>query len=754
MKTLKLILVILQVIVFVATVGKLIYDHFNSILLYFLAYPIIVLLSIFALILIILAVCIFEINFARKIKLKNSFDVSKPVNKLNPKNDKLGITEYRDFYIERESDKEIENLLKEREYVFITGIPMLGKTRMAFEAIKKLKGYYLLKPKYGELDIQKLKLPFFKKKIVLFLDDLDKYAGKNLDDLIRELKERTQDFIVIATCRSGMEFDQIFAKKEMEDLLTQCQKAKIEPRKLKRNEESQLAVLVKKRLEQIASDGTPGSITIDLRYMKERYENLGDEKSILKSLKLLGQSNIFLWKENLVKEVSRLVFDLNVETAKWGGYTKSLLNNEFIKKSTNKIFISPDVYLDDRFLDDYSIEDDDLKSLVKILYDQLKDSENLFYLGNAFYYRNNWTQAEDCYRKSSDINPTFALAYAGLADVCVTKYDTYFERKVAVLDEAEKASQNALSIDPDLPEAHRALGRVYQYQKKPEKAIEEFEKAIKLRPNFCEAYRSLGWAYEKLGNFVEATDSARKALEIRPTDKETLRLLGIINYDQGLYKQALGFFYKAVDVAPNYGIAFHDIGSTFLKLGEFDRALEWFKKCIDAGGDRTTYLDSGYVYLLKKDYQKSLEFLQKSIKVEDFEFIAFYLLGLVYQQTNNDQKTQECYQKTVQLCCDRLKNDPGNPYLHSTLGLAYQALGEVEKAENAMNASLKLEPENGAIVYDQARFYALKRNEQKAIEFLKQALKLPLGPSKFEVRLDPHFKNLQKSPSFVEMTET
>jgi len=86
--------------------------------------------------------------------------------------------------------------------------------------------------------------------------------------------------------------------------------------------------------------------------------------------------------------------------------------------------------------------------------------------------------------------------------------------------------------------------------------------------------------------------------------------------------------------------------------------------------------------------------------------------------------------------------------------LAYQSLGEEDKAEKEANISRELALENGAILYDLARFYALRKDEGKAIDFLKQALKLPLSPSKFEVRLDPHFKNIQKSSLFVELIKS
>jgi serine/threonine protein kinase/Tfp pilus assembly protein PilF len=378
-----------------------------------------------------------------------------------------------------------------------------------------------------------------------------------------------------------------------------------------------------------------------------------------------------------------------------------------------------------------------------------------YYLQGRDYYwklgKKDIEVAIELYQKALQIDPHYALAYAGLADAYVYKYEAYYDRSISVIDEAERTSQKALSVDPELPEAHRSLGRVYMFKKMTENAIEEFKKAIHLRPNFSEACRILGWIYEELRNYDEAIKWAQKTIEIRPTDKEALLLLGITYYDQQLYDLALESFSKALDVAPDYSTAFYYTGSTFLKLGKFDQASERFKKCIDSGCDPNVYLDSGWVYLLKKDYQKSLEFFQKSIEAGYFEFIAFYFLGVVHQQTSNDQKAEECYRKTVQLCYDQLKNDPENPYLHSTLGLAYLALGEKDKGEKEMVTSKELASENGAILYDLARFYAKKDDEGKSLEFLKQALKLPLGPSKFEVRLDPHFKSLWNSSDFVEL---
>jgi serine/threonine protein kinase/Tfp pilus assembly protein PilF len=380
-----------------------------------------------------------------------------------------------------------------------------------------------------------------------------------------------------------------------------------------------------------------------------------------------------------------------------------------------------------------------------------------YYLQGRDYYwkltRRDLEFAIKLYHKALEIDPDYALAYAGLADVYVYKYEAYFERSLHILDEAEKASQKALSIDLELPEAHRSLGRVFKFRKMTDEAIREFKEAIRLRPNFCEAFRALGWIYEETGNFEEARRWAERTLEIRPSDKDAFLLMGVICYDQQRYDLALDAFYKALDLAPDFGTAYYYVGSTLVKLGKLDAALERFQKCVEAGSDPNVYLDLGWVHLLKREYENASEYFQKSIDAGYFAFLAFYFLGVVHGQRGNVDEAEECYRRAVEACTGQLESDPENPYLHSTLGLAYFALREEGKAEEEMKISLKLGPENGAILYDLARYHAYRKDETRAIDFLRQALKLPLGPSIFEVRLDPHFEDLQKSSVFAEMVK-
>ena len=74
---------------------------------------------------------------------KEFFEVCKKAKKLVPKD--FGIAEYRDYYYEREEDRKIREALNEGKSILIIGRPKAGKTRAAYEAVKRLEGFKVVK---------------------------------------------------------------------------------------------------------------------------------------------------------------------------------------------------------------------------------------------------------------------------------------------------------------------------------------------------------------------------------------------------------------------------------------------------------------------------------------------------------------------------------------------------------------------------------------------------------------------------------
>jgi serine/threonine protein kinase/Tfp pilus assembly protein PilF len=187
-----------------------------------------------------------------------------------------------------------------------------------------------------------------------------------------------------------------------------------------------------------------------------------------------------------------------------------------------------------------------------------KYTENLgaydYYLKGRNYYNRLRTEdnetAIQLFRKSYLTDPAYAPAYAGLADAYVQKTLRYGEDSFW-LDSALVRCNQALSIDPDLAESHKAMGSIYYTRSWFDKSLEENLKAITLNPNFNIAMHNLAWIYLNLGNFEEAYRWIQKARRANPTFASTYLGLGLLYMHIGNYKQANQWLDLAYDIHPD-----------------------------------------------------------------------------------------------------------------------------------------------------------------------------------------------------------
>jgi len=375
-----------------------------------------------------------------------------------------------------------------------------------------------------------------------------------------------------------------------------------------------------------------------------------------------------------------------------------------------------------------------------------------FYLKGRDYYsqgdKTNIDFAMRMFEKALEIDPDFALAYAGLGDGYVTKYMAYFDKSLAWLDEAERTCKRALHLDSSLPEAHRALGRVYQFRKKYSEAEREFQKAVQLKPDYTDAHRSLAWLFLEQGILDKTIKAGQKALEIKPLDKETYLLLGLAYQDQKEEEKALEMFDKAIDIAPDYFRAYYQKGQIYQRRGDYRIAMQNYQKASEFGQEPNLYIDLGWAYLVEGQIDPAVEAFKKSIELGLFDYRAYYFLGLAYEKKEEKWMAAASYDSAVVLCRRQITEDPQDPILYSTLSLALNALKRVPEAGEAALKAFNLDPENGAILYDLARAYARQNDVPKVLEILKKAFLTPLSPTPQEACKDPHFEKWRENPDF------
>ncbi|MGA7275447.1 MAG: tetratricopeptide repeat protein, partial [Candidatus Udaeobacter sp.] len=131
-----------------------------------------------------------------------------------------------------------------------------------------------------------------------------------------------------------------------------------------------------------------------------------------------------------------------------------------------------------------------------------------FYLrGRKLYHK--WTRqsvkfARQMFERAVKVDPDFAAAWAGLANAYVDLFR--WSRKPRDLEEAKRASENALKLNPNSAEAHVSAGQALAIQRRFPEAANAFERAIKEDPTVYEAYYLYGRAMVESGDLEKALE--------------------------------------------------------------------------------------------------------------------------------------------------------------------------------------------------------------------------------------------------------
>ena len=245
-----------------------------------------------------------------------------------------------------------------------------------------------------------------------------------------------------------------------------------------------------------------------------------------------------------------------------------------------------------------------------------------YYLrGRQFIQRaskSNYQLARRMFAKAAELDPSYARAYAGIAD-CDSFLFLHYHLQASVED-ILATSDKALALDDRLAEAHASRGLALAIGKQyGEQSIEEFEKAIALDPNSFEAHYFYARACVTQGELERAAVLFERAAENKPDDYQALCLLTNVYRGLGRQWDSENAARKGVERAKNE-LSVHPenaraayLGATALAaVGEKEQAREWASRAllIDPEDVLTQY-NVVCVYSLVGDEEQALDLLER-----------------------------------------------------------------------------------------------------------------------------------------------
>lgn len=294
----------------------------------------------------------------------------------------------------------------------------------------------------------------------------------------------------------------------------------------------------------------------------------------------------------------------------------------------------------DRDLKDiFDIQDEIAHSIVRSLEVELTDTERRllervptrsieaydFYIrGRQFFYKSKRKDIEcalEMFSRATEKDPMYALAYAGMAD-CYSYLYMYFDNSRSNLELAQRMSQMALNLDPDLAEAHTARGFAVSLSKKYDEAENEFNTAIQMNPRLFEAYYFYARTCFAMGRLQDAARLYEQAEIVKPEDCQapslvafTLRSLGLIEKSQAAYHRTLAKVQRHLELNPDDSRVLYLGATALMELGEKEKSLDWIRKCYSLD-PRDPYIVYGIACFNCRagNLEKAMEFLEQAVQ--------------------------------------------------------------------------------------------------------------------------------------------
>jgi len=373
-------------------------------------------------------------------------------------------------------------------------------------------------------------------------------------------------------------------------------------------------------------------------------------------------------------------------------------------------------------------------------------------------------RAQEMYARAAELDPSFALAFARLARAHIWQFHLYSDRTQQRLDQARRAADSALALAPDLPEAHLALGQIYYWGELDyPKALGEFQTALARDPGNGDLAWARGLVERRLGQWSQAQADLKRAVDLDPRAGVKNLDLFELHLRRREYDQAEPYVDRELVLEPESPAYFYKALLMLARDGNVAAAASVLND-----GMRRAGPESMALWLPQSDVGAALwRALDPELKraVNNLTFERFsgdsgsYYLGKARAGgfAGDPQAARAYYDSAAVILEPRSRARPGDPTLHSTLGLVYARLGRREEAIREARRAVELVPAEKDTWYgvdmlrNLAVVYATLGQADSAVKQLKTLLSVPSWISVPLLRADPTWDPVRGDAEFQEL---
>ncbi len=267
------------------------------------------------------------------------------------------------------------------------------------------------------------------------------------------------------------------------------------------------------------------------------------------------------------------------------------------------------------------------------------EAYNLYLHGRHFWQQLSpptTRKAIEYFTCATDLDPTYALAWSGLAD-CYTSGPVNGDAPPQhVWPRAREAAAKALSAEPDIAEVQTSIGSLRFWLDWDWPAAEAaYRKAIELDPGYPLGHRMLGVALSHMCRHQEAEASIRRARELDPLYVMHQSLSSQIAFAARDYPAALQFARQAVAVDPEFWIAQLHLAQVCIELGEHEMALAALGHSGRLGMNSKALALRSYLFARMGRIEEFQDAMNALLSISRERYVPPYAIALPYAGLGN-----------------------------------------------------------------------------------------------------------------------
>jgi TolB-like protein/Flp pilus assembly protein TadD len=330
------------------------------------------------------------------------------------------------------------------------------------------------------------------------------------------------------------------------------------------------------------------------------------------------------------------------------------VNVQLINALTNA-HLWAEIY-DRKLTDIFAVESDIAKTIADTLQAKLTGAEKqmmasqpttdttayeLYHKGRSLWGKrtgDNIPKAIAFFEQAIARDPNYALAYAGLASAYIlSPFYTGADRREAG-SKAKEAALKALRLDPNLAEAHAALGKVLFFSEIDlSGATREYKRAIELKPNDADAHH---WfsndSLAALGQFEEAIAEGKRSVELDPLSIVINADLGETFFYARRFDESVAQLRKTLEIDPTSFYTHYNLGIALQAKGDLSGAITEYEKAKQLSGDNptvATFWAQAKAHAGDEDAARRM--LSELDQTSQHREVLSYLRALLYLSLNN-----------------------------------------------------------------------------------------------------------------------